>query len=100
MPNFFKNMNFNFQHILALIIVVAGFSYLFYVSRSNYIHANNNNVVGIIASISSILTMVVMHYFRQEKKSNPDDGTNFTISWSKNAATDTGTVAWMILEPY
>ena len=27
-------------------------------------------------------------------------GSNFTISWSKNASTDTGTVAWMIVEPY
>lgn len=27
-------------------------------------------------------------------------GTSFTISWAKNVGTDTGTVAWMIVEPY
>ncbi|MBV7531352.1 hypothetical protein [Chitinophaga sp. sic0106] len=72
MANFFKNLNFNFQHLLALIIVVTCFGYFFYISGTHFATVQNNNVVDVKTAMISILTMVAMHYFRQEKR-NIDD---------------------------
>lgn len=74
MTNFFKNLNFNFQHLLALIIVLTCFTYFFYISGGHFAQAQNNNVVDVKTAMISILTMVAMHYFRQEKKSDSDGG--------------------------
>lgn len=72
MANFFKNLNFNFHNLLALIIVVACFGYFFYISGKGFSQVQNNNIVDVKTVMTTLVTMVAMYYFRQERR-NTDD---------------------------
>lgn len=73
MANFFKNLNFNFQHLLALIIVVSCFVYFFYISGPHYATVQNNHVVDVKTILGNVLVMVIMHYYRQPEKKKEDE---------------------------
>jgi len=73
MANFFKNLNFNFQHLLALIIVITCFVYFSYISGKGFSQVQNNNIVDVKTVMTTVLTMVVMHYYRQQGSDKKKD---------------------------
>ena len=73
MANFFKNLNFNFHHLLALIVVITCFVYFFYISGKGFSQVQNNNIVDVKTILGNILVMVIMHYFRQQGDKKKED---------------------------
>ena len=73
MANFFKNLNFNFQHLLALIVVIACMVYFFYISGKGFSQVQNNNIVDVKTILGNVLVMVIMHYYRQQGDRKKED---------------------------
>jgi len=56
-----------------LIIVITCFVYFFYISGKGFSQVQNNNIVDVKTVMTTVLTMVVMHYYRQGADKKKDD---------------------------